>query len=169
LAERVSTDGEYVRQSEISRIENGRITLPRRERLERLAAVLDLPLGELLARSGWVGAEQHFQPSSIDRPAEESMPRFHNGAQPQIAQPATPTSSSSDAQQPSVPFGASVRDYDPGAIAGLRRALQTMREQSARLHQNRLESMQVQRRFHETVEHTSHGQVSQAYSDTARD
>lgn len=64
LAERISTDDEYVRQSEISRIESGRVTLPRRRRLEMLAAALDIPLGELLARSGWAGAEHAF-----DKPA----------------------------------------------------------------------------------------------------
>jgi transcriptional regulator with XRE-family HTH domain len=64
LAERISADGEYVRQSEISRIENGRIALPRRERLERIAEVLGLSLGELLASSGWTGAELHFHPLS---------------------------------------------------------------------------------------------------------
>lgn len=49
--------GVSVRQSEISRLENDRITLPRRERLERIAEVLDVPIGELLARSGWTGAD----------------------------------------------------------------------------------------------------------------
>jgi len=49
--------GDGVRQSEISRLESDRIVLPRRERLERLALALDVPLGELLARSGWTGAD----------------------------------------------------------------------------------------------------------------
>lgn len=55
LAERV---GDSVRQPEISRLERNRITLPRRARLELIANALDLPLGLLLASSGWVGAEQ---------------------------------------------------------------------------------------------------------------
>src|SRR5687767_2142637 len=65
LAARISADGEYVRQSEISRIESGKIALPRRERLERIALTLELPLGELLARSGWSGARESFhQPTA---------------------------------------------------------------------------------------------------------
>lgn len=54
LAERV---GEGVRQSEISRLERNRVTLPRRHRMEQIAAALDAPVGVLLARSGWAGAE----------------------------------------------------------------------------------------------------------------
>jgi transcriptional regulator with XRE-family HTH domain len=61
LAEQISIYGEYVRQSEISRLENGWVQLPRRERLEKLAAALDLPLGELLARSGWAN-RRHVSP-----------------------------------------------------------------------------------------------------------
>lgn len=65
LAERV---GDGVRQSEISRLERNRITLPRRHRMEDLAAALDIPLGVLLARSGWAGAE-----AIEDDPASESI------------------------------------------------------------------------------------------------
>ncbi|MBA3276665.1 MAG: helix-turn-helix transcriptional regulator [Chloroflexia bacterium] len=54
LAERV---GPGVRQSEISRLERNRVTLPRRQRLEQIAHALDIPVGVLLARSGWTGAE----------------------------------------------------------------------------------------------------------------
>lgn len=54
LAERV---GVGVRQSEISRLERNRVTLPRRQRMEEIAQALDIPVGLLLARSGWVGAE----------------------------------------------------------------------------------------------------------------
>jgi transcriptional regulator with XRE-family HTH domain len=50
--------GDAVRQSEVSRLENDRILLPRRERLERIATVLQVPLGELLVRSGWAGADE---------------------------------------------------------------------------------------------------------------
>jgi transcriptional regulator with XRE-family HTH domain len=49
--------GGGVRQAEISRLEHDRVTLPRRQRLEQIARALDVPIGELLARSGWVGAE----------------------------------------------------------------------------------------------------------------
>ncbi len=65
LAERISALDEYVRQSDISRIERGEIMLPRRQRLARIASALNLPLGELLALSGWAGAESHFD-GSID-------------------------------------------------------------------------------------------------------
>lgn len=58
LAERI---GDGVRQAEISRLETGRVALPRRERLARIAAALDLSLGELLVRSGWDGAEAAFR------------------------------------------------------------------------------------------------------------
>jgi transcriptional regulator with XRE-family HTH domain len=58
LGERI---GPGVRQAEVSRLENDRITLPRRQRLERIAVALDVPIGELLARSGWAGADQVFQ------------------------------------------------------------------------------------------------------------
>ena len=53
LAERISAEGEYVRQSEISRIESGRVGLPRYARLERIAAALGLSVGELLTSSTW--------------------------------------------------------------------------------------------------------------------
>lgn len=50
LAERI---GDGVRQAEISRLEGGRVEQPRRQRLEKIAVALGVPLGELLARSGW--------------------------------------------------------------------------------------------------------------------
>lgn len=81
LAERASVMGEMVRQSDISRLEKGRILLPRRERLESIAAALDLTLGELLSRSGWANAERFFrtQPPASDlarapQPVEEILP-----------------------------------------------------------------------------------------------
>lgn len=52
--------GAGVTQAEISRLEHGRVQLPRRQRLEQIARGLNLPLGELLARSGWAGAEKAF-------------------------------------------------------------------------------------------------------------
>ena len=51
---------EWMRQSDVSRLERGKVGLPRRQRLERIAAALGLPLGELLARSGWSGAAAAF-------------------------------------------------------------------------------------------------------------
>jgi transcriptional regulator with XRE-family HTH domain len=62
LAEKV---GPGVRQAEISRLEHDRITLPRRQRLEQIAIALDVPLGTLLARSGWAGAEDEFEASEL--------------------------------------------------------------------------------------------------------
>lgn len=74
LASRSSTDDEIVRQSDISRIERGQIQLPRRSRLERIATALDLPLGELLALSGWAGADQLRTPAeSARQPGESSQ------------------------------------------------------------------------------------------------
>lgn len=55
LAQRL---GVGFRQSEISRLEHDRVTLPRRPRLEQLAAALEFNVGELLLRSGWAGVEE---------------------------------------------------------------------------------------------------------------
>lgn len=132
LAERISTDGEYVRQSEISRIENGKIDLPRRERLIRLAEVLSLPLGELLARSGWAGADLHFQRNGVAEPDPDDAPSSgapllgHEPEHPQASRDrgATPSNSSE-------------------AIGALRRALSTMRDESDRLSHNRDRSVEI--------------------------
>jgi transcriptional regulator with XRE-family HTH domain len=51
LAERI---GDTVRQAEVSRLEHNRIVLPRRDRLSALAAALEVSLGELLVRTGWM-------------------------------------------------------------------------------------------------------------------
>ena len=51
LAERI---GGSVRQADVSRLETNRIALPRRERLEAIAAALEVSLGELLLRTGWM-------------------------------------------------------------------------------------------------------------------
>jgi transcriptional regulator with XRE-family HTH domain len=56
LADRVAGSGDPAfRQSDVSRLERGNVTLPHRSRLECIATVLGLPLGELLERSGWSG------------------------------------------------------------------------------------------------------------------
>ena len=61
LAERVAAHGDPAfRQSDVSRLERGKVGLPHRDRLARIAAVLDLTPGELLVRSGWAGAEAAF-------------------------------------------------------------------------------------------------------------
>jgi hypothetical protein len=53
----------------VSRIERGTVILPHRDRLMHLASVLGLPIVELLARSGWSGADSVF---NEQRPQLES-------------------------------------------------------------------------------------------------
>jgi transcriptional regulator with XRE-family HTH domain len=79
LAERI---GDNVRQAEVSRLERDRVTLPRRRRLERIAAALDLPLGELLAKAGWAGAATAFSTSS-----EPPVPAAPDTPTPPLADP----------------------------------------------------------------------------------
>ena len=75
LANRVSQHGDATfRQADVSRLERGRVALPRRDRLEHIAAVLDLPLGELLARSGWTGACSAFEAAATRDPGDASFP-----------------------------------------------------------------------------------------------
>ena len=51
LADRI---GGSVRQADISRLEANRVALPRRKRLEAIATALEVSLGEVLIRSGWM-------------------------------------------------------------------------------------------------------------------
>ena len=67
LAARISAEGEWLNQSDVSRLERGRVGLPRRARLERIAAALGLPLGDLLAHSGWAGADRAFAGAGAGR------------------------------------------------------------------------------------------------------
>jgi CheY-like chemotaxis protein/transcriptional regulator with XRE-family HTH domain len=61
LAARVVASGDAAfRQSDVSRLERGRVGLPHRVRLARIAGALGLSAGELLARSGWAGAAASF-------------------------------------------------------------------------------------------------------------
>jgi transcriptional regulator with XRE-family HTH domain len=71
LADRI---GGGMRQSEISRLERDGVMLPRRARLEAIAAALHMPVGELLARSGWTGAETVIAPVATDTRAKSSSP-----------------------------------------------------------------------------------------------
>jgi transcriptional regulator with XRE-family HTH domain len=73
LADRI---GDGVRQAEVSRLECDRVALPRRRRLERIAAALDVPVGELLAAAGWSGADGAFRPPTpaAEEPAALSVP-----------------------------------------------------------------------------------------------
>jgi transcriptional regulator with XRE-family HTH domain len=59
--------GGGVRQAEISRLEHDRVTLPRRQRLEQIATALEVPIGELLVRSGWTGAGEIDASNTIDQ------------------------------------------------------------------------------------------------------
>jgi transcriptional regulator with XRE-family HTH domain len=68
LAEKI---GPTCRQAEVSRLENDGVALPRRQRLEQIAIALDVSIGELLARSGWAGAEDMFD---LDGPVAEATP-----------------------------------------------------------------------------------------------
>ena len=87
LAERID-DG--MRQADVSRLERGRVTLPRHQRLERIAAALGLSPGELLARSGWAGAEAAFAapPSAEERPSSPSPRDEPTPVAPPPARPA---------------------------------------------------------------------------------
>jgi transcriptional regulator with XRE-family HTH domain len=55
LVDKVIERGGQLRQADVSRLESGKVALPRRERLEMLAGALDLSIQDLLASSGWVG------------------------------------------------------------------------------------------------------------------
>ena len=71
LAERVATCGDWgFRQSDISRLERGIVTLPHFTRMRSLATALELPVGELLAKSGWTGAEEAFPAAEQQRPGQ---------------------------------------------------------------------------------------------------
>jgi transcriptional regulator with XRE-family HTH domain len=61
LAERVIAHGDDAfRQSDVSRLERGKVGRPHRDRLAHIAAVLGLSPGALLARSGWAGTDRAF-------------------------------------------------------------------------------------------------------------
>ncbi len=64
LATRASALGGALRQSDISRMERGKIGLPRYDRLVDLADALALPVGELLTQAGWNGADRLIGSSS---------------------------------------------------------------------------------------------------------
>lgn len=126
LAKRIADHGdEAFRQSDVSRLERGKVTLPRRERLEHIAAVLELSLGELLARSGWTGAASAF--------ASERSP--HPGGQ--------------DARRDSRPGGAS--SPLPGSPANESAAIsQYLRQLIAQAHETRTRTQEVLRQCEAT-------------------
>jgi transcriptional regulator with XRE-family HTH domain len=68
LAERI---GGNMRQSDISRLERGRIDLPRRQRLEAIATALDVTPGYLLLQSHWFGEDEGKPESGYARATDE--------------------------------------------------------------------------------------------------
>jgi transcriptional regulator with XRE-family HTH domain len=96
LAERVATCGDWgFRQSDISRLERGIVTLPHFTRMRSLAAALELPVGELLAKSGWTGAEGAFPTTDVQRPGQSHAEPDETGDN----QPSAPAGSSEEIQQ----------------------------------------------------------------------
>lgn len=72
LAEQI---GDSFRQSEVSRLEHDRVSLPRRERMEHLAAALEVTLGELLAHTGWLtGGADDLKDGDVDATIEAVDP-----------------------------------------------------------------------------------------------
>ncbi len=65
LAERIGPD---VRQSDVSRLERGKILFPRLERLHQIAAALGLSIGTLLIDAGWFTDEESAQVAAAERP-----------------------------------------------------------------------------------------------------
>lgn len=55
LAERIGPD---VRQSDVSRLERGKILFPRLERLNQIAAALGMSIGALLIEAGWFSDDE---------------------------------------------------------------------------------------------------------------
>jgi transcriptional regulator with XRE-family HTH domain len=67
LAERI---GGTCSQAEISRLERGQVSMPRRARLDDLAAALEVSLGELLIHSGWLTTQEGDQVDDTSTPEE---------------------------------------------------------------------------------------------------
>jgi transcriptional regulator with XRE-family HTH domain len=73
LAKRIVAHGDRAfRQTDVSRLELGKVALPHRDRLAHIAAVLDLPLGTLLAQSGWAGAEAAFRRPGLQQTSAQA-------------------------------------------------------------------------------------------------
>jgi hypothetical protein len=120
--------------------------LPRRERLERIAEVLGLPLGELLARSGWSGAREAFGQLAVDGAITP----------PQVSEPSLSSvdTGGGDVTRSGAPAAAvgrvpGVEAAHRDAVRALRRALLTMRTESERLTDNRQQAYAIGRQFEE--------------------
>ena len=74
LAERI---GPTVRRAEISRLERGNVVLPRRGRLERIAAALDVSLGTLLLYSEWLTEDERDELDASPTHAEDDRVVLH--------------------------------------------------------------------------------------------
>jgi len=70
LAERIGAD---VRQSDVSRLERGKILFPRLERLNQIAAALGISIGALLTEAGWF-TDEESAPLSANDPAGDFSP-----------------------------------------------------------------------------------------------
>lgn len=64
LAERIGPD---VRQSDVSRLERGKILFPRLERLNQIATALGMSIGALLIEAGWFSDEESANLSASSR------------------------------------------------------------------------------------------------------
>ena len=95
LAKRIVMHGDVTfRQTDVSRLELGKVALPHRERLAHIAAVLGLSEGGLLARSGWAGAESVFlggSPLPADSGSQFSAPDGSVQSHAHRARHATPS------------------------------------------------------------------------------
>jgi transcriptional regulator with XRE-family HTH domain len=71
LAERIGPD---VRQSDVSRLERGKILFPRLERLNQIAAALGMSIGALLIEAGWFTDEEsaNFTSATSHEPQPQS-------------------------------------------------------------------------------------------------
>lgn len=69
LAERIGPD---VRQSDVSRLERGKILFPRLERLNQIASALGMSVGALLIEAGWFTDEESRQVETLIDPAARS-------------------------------------------------------------------------------------------------
>lgn len=72
LAERIGPD---VRQSDVSRLERGKVLFPRLERLNQIASALGISIGALLIEAGWFTDDESAQVAAVERPdTEPSVP-----------------------------------------------------------------------------------------------
>ena len=93
LAERAVAHGdETIRQSDVSRIERGKVRMPRLTRLDALAKALEIDLGDLLTRAGWL------DPAFLQAVGEQAQPaRSEQGVEPAPAPSARPLEASDQA------------------------------------------------------------------------